>query len=116
MDDLICDAIRSRHLLRFVYDGYERIVEPHSHGINTANHEVMSGWLVGGWTKTDAEPGWRNYLVRDMHDVHVLAESFSGPRPGFNPHTPRIRQIFCQLEVGERLQARDQASDPELRP
>jgi hypothetical protein len=116
MHDLICDAIHSRRLLRFVYDGYERIIEPHSHGINSANHEVVSGWLVGGWTKTDTEPGWRNYLVRDMYDVHVLAESFSGPRPGFNPHTPRIRQIFCQLEGSERPQPRGEAPDPELRP
>jgi hypothetical protein len=53
MNDLICDAIRSRHLLRFIYDGYERVIEPHSHGINPANHEVVSGWLVGGWTKTE---------------------------------------------------------------
>ena len=116
MNALICDAIRSRHLLRFVYDGYERVIEPHSHGINSANHEVVSGWLVGGWTKTDTEPGWRNYLVGDMHDVHVLAESFPGPRPGFNPHTPRNRQIFCQLDVGGGAQPRDQSSDREIRP
>jgi hypothetical protein len=116
MQDQICDAIRSRRLLRFVYDGYERIIEPHSHGINSANHEVVSGWLVGGWTKTETEPGWRNYLVTDMHDVHVLAESFAGPRPGFNPHAPYIRQIFCQLEGGERPQSRPRPPDPELRP
>ena len=116
MNDLICAAIRSRRLLRFVYDGYERIIEPHSHGINTASHDVVSGWLVGGWTKTDAEPGWRNYLVRDMHDVHVLAESFPAPRPGFNPHAPHIRQIFCQLEGSERARPRGETADPELRP
>jgi hypothetical protein len=116
MHDQICDAIRSRRLLRFVYDGYERIIEPHSHGINSANHEVVSGWLVGGWTKTETEPGWRNYLVTDMHDVHVLAESFPGPRPGFNPHAPHIHQVFCQLEGGERPQPRAQSPDPELRP
>ena len=116
MNDLICDAIRSRRLLRFVYDGYERIIEPHSHGINSANHEVVSGWLVGGWTKTETEPGWRNYLVNDMHDVHVLSEPFAGPRPGFNPNAARILQIFCQLESGERAQPRGQPADPELRP
>ena len=29
MNALVCDAIRSRRLLRFIYEGYERIVEPH---------------------------------------------------------------------------------------
>ena len=116
MHHLICDAIRSRHLLRFVYDGYERIIEPHSYAINSANHEVVSGWLIGGWTKTETEPGWRNYLVQEMHDVHVLAESFPGPRPGFNPRAPRIRQIFCQLDTAEHPHPRGQAPDPEARP
>jgi hypothetical protein len=116
MHPLICDAIRARRLLRFVYEGYERIIEPHSHGINSASREVVSGWLVGGWTRTDTEPGWRNYLVGDMQNVHVLAEPFPGPRPGFNPRTPQMRQIFCELEVRERPQPRGQVSDPEVRP
>jgi hypothetical protein len=27
MNTLICDAIRARRLIRFVYDGYERVAE-----------------------------------------------------------------------------------------
>ena len=38
MNILICDAIRTRSLLRFVYDGYERVVEPHLYAINSADH------------------------------------------------------------------------------
>jgi hypothetical protein len=116
MHVLICDAIRARRLLRFVYEGYERIIEPHAHGLNAASREVVSGWLVGGWTRTDTEPGWRNYLVHDMHDVHVLAEPFAGPRSGFNPQSSRMRQIFCQLEPPDRPQPRPHTSDPEVRP
>ena len=98
MNVLVCDAIRARRLLRFVYDGYERIVEPHSYGITTANHEALSAYLVRGWSKTEAEPGWRKYLVRDMHDIQVLAEVFGGPRPEYNPDDPSVRQVFCRLE------------------
>ena len=101
MNVAICDAIRTRRLLRFVYDGYERVVEPHIYGINSANHEMLSCWLVGGWSRSEPEPGWRNYLVRDMADVHVLAESFDGPRPGYNPDDDAFRQRFCRIE-GER--------------
>ena len=98
MHGIICDAIRAKRLLRFVYEGYERIVEPHLHGINSANHEMLSGWLVGGWSESRPEPGWRNYLVRDMHDVHALADRFEGPRPRYNPFDPQVRQVFCHLE------------------
>ena len=98
MHVIICDAIRAKRLLRFVYEGYERIVEPHAHGISTANHEILSGYLVGGWSGSKPEPGWRNYLVREMHDVQALAEGFDGPRARYNAFDRQLRQIFCRLE------------------
>ena len=97
MNRQICDAIGAERLLRFVYDGYERIVEPHLYGINSANHEALSAWLVEGWSATSPEAGWRNYLVADMHDIQVLARPFTGPRPGFNPGDRSFRQIYCSL-------------------
>ena len=98
MHAIICDAIRAKRLLRFVYEGYERILEPHIHGINTSNHEMLSGWLVGGWSGSKPEPGWRNYLVKDMHDVHALAEGFERPRARYNAFDRQMRQVFCRLE------------------
>ena len=97
MHAIICDAIRGRRLLRFVYEGYERIVEPHLYGINTANHEMLSGYLIAGWSASEGAPGWRNYLVREMHDVQALAEPFEGPREGYNPQSAQVRQVFCSL-------------------
>jgi len=99
MNTQICDAIRTRSVLRFVYDGYERLVEPHLYAINTANHEAVSAWLVSGWSKSEPEAGWRTYLVREMADVQVLAERFAGPRPGYEPDDRRMGQIYCRLEA-----------------
>ena len=62
-----------------------------------ANHEMLSCFLVGGWSRSEAEAGWRNYLVREMHDVHALAEPFMSPRPGFNPDDPAFRQVYCRV-------------------
>jgi hypothetical protein len=113
MNTLICDAIRARRLIRFVYDGYERIAEPHAYGISTANHEVVSAYLVGGWSASEGAPGWRKYLVGDMHDVHALAETFEAPRPGYNPEDRQMRQVFCRLEAVSRPAA--EAPRPESR-
>ena len=97
MNRLSCDAIGARRLLRFIYEGYERIVEPHLYGINAANHEALSAWIVEGWSATSDRAGWRNYLVTDMHDIHVLARPFEGPRSGFNPDDPKFRQVYCSV-------------------
>jgi len=95
----ICDAIAARRRLRFVYEGYERVVEPHVYGVNTQDHEMVSAWLVAGWSASTPEPGWRNYLVGDMADVQVLSTPFeAGARPGYNPDDPAFRQVFCRLE------------------
>jgi hypothetical protein len=98
MNTLICDAIRARRVIRFIYDGYERVAEPHLYGISTADHEVLSAYLIGGWSASEGAPGWRKYRVRDMHDIHALAEPFAGPRPGYNPQDRQMRQVFCGLE------------------
>jgi hypothetical protein len=97
MNVTICDAIRARRLLRFVYEGYERVVEPHAYGVNTAGHEAVIGWLVGGWSSSATEPGWRMFLVAEMRDVAALAEPFTGARSGYNPERPQFDQIYCRL-------------------
>lgn len=101
MNSQVCDAIKSRRLVRFIYEGYERIVEPHIYGINTQNHEMLSCYLVGGWSASKPEAGWRNYLVREMHDLQVLAEPFGGARSGFNRGDDAFRQVFCRLEADD---------------
>jgi hypothetical protein len=113
MNTLICDAIGARRLIRFIYDGYERVAEPHLYGVSTANHEVVSAYLVGGWSASEGAPGWRKYLVHEMHDIHALAESFAAPRPGYNPEDRQMRQVFCRLEAVQRPAA--EAPQPESR-
>lgn len=74
---LLCDAIRARRLVRFTYDGYERVVEPYVYGVNTAGHEALLGWLVAGWTASETAPGWRMYLVPEMRQATATAERFT---------------------------------------
>jgi hypothetical protein len=97
MNVTICDAIRARRLLRFVYEGYERVVEPHAYGVNTAGHDAVSAWLLGGWSASATEPGWRMYLVSEMRDVAALAEPFDGVRPGYNAEDPHFTRTYCRL-------------------
>ena len=102
MNVIICDAIKARRLLRFFYDGYERIVEPHVYGVNSAGHEAIRGWLARGWSKSEQEPGWRMFLVDEMRDVAAMAEAFPGPRGGYNPDDTQFTEVYCRLERDER--------------
>ena len=101
MNLVICDAIRARRLLRFVYEGYERVVEPHLYGVNSAGHEALSGYLVRGWSASETAPGWRTYLVDQMRDTAALADPFTGTREGYNPDDSRMIRIHCRLDGAE---------------
>jgi hypothetical protein len=99
MNVVICDAIRTKRLLRFVYDGYERVIEPHIYGVSTAGHEAVRGYLVRGWSGSDASPGWRMYLLDRMEGVAALTDSFSAPRTEYNPVDPQMERVYCRLEA-----------------
>jgi hypothetical protein len=93
----LCAAIARRSLVMFEYGDLIRVVEPHRFGVNSAGHEMMSGWLRAGYSRSDPAGGWRNYLLTDVHALQVLDAPFAGTRPGYAAHDPRMREVFCEL-------------------
>lgn len=66
MNTIICEAIRLRKIIKFYYDGYERIVEPHTYGIHKdTGNEVLSAYQIGRYSSSLKPPegvvGLNNY-------------------------------------------------------
>ena len=99
----LCAAIRRRSLVMFEYGDLIRVVEPHRFGINSAGHEMLSGWLRAGYSRSDPAGGWRNYLLSDVSALQVLDAPFAGTRPGYVAHDPRMREVYCELELIEAV-------------
>jgi hypothetical protein len=97
MNGIICEAIDKKRLLQFSYDELTRIVEPHLFGRKTSGNDVLSAYLVGGYTESDSEPFWRNYVVEQMEFVVMLDETFTGSREGYNPNDNSMNVIYCRL-------------------
>jgi len=97
----LCAAIRRRSLVMFEYGDLIRVVEPHRFGVNSAGHEMLSGWLRAGYSRSDPAGGWRNYLLSDISAVQVLDAPFAGTRPGYAAHDPRMRDVYCELTPSE---------------
>lgn len=95
----LCAAIRRRSLVMFEYSDLIRVVEPHRFGVNSAGHEMLSGWLRAGYSRSDPAGGWRNYLLSDVSALQVLDAPFAGTRPGYIEHDPRMRAVYCELEL-----------------
>lgn len=99
--DQLCAAIRRRSLVMFEYGDLIRVVEPHRFGINSAGHEMLSGWLRAGYSRSDPAGGWRNYLLNDVSALQVLDAPFADARPGYAAHDPRMREVYCELDPTE---------------
>ena len=93
----LCAAIRRRSLVMFEYGDLIRVVEPHRFGVNSAGHEMLSGWLRAGYSRSDPAGGWRNYLLSDLSALQVLDAPFAGTRPGYAAHDARMREVYCEL-------------------
>ena len=93
----LCQAIARRSLIMFHYADLIRVVEPHRFGVNSAGNEMLSGWLLAGYSRSDPEGGWRNYLMTDIHDFQLLDAPFASARPGYAAEDTRMREVYCQL-------------------
>jgi hypothetical protein len=93
----LCGAIHRRSLVMFEYGDLIRVVEPHRFGVNSAGHEMLSGWLRAGYSRSDPAGGWRNYLLRDVSALQVLDAPFAGARPGYATQDARLREVYCEL-------------------
>ena len=100
MNGVLCGAINGRRVLRFAYDGRERVVEPYGHGWTTDGVEIVSGYQIGGESVGGQVPGWKMFRVAKMVDVRDGGMTFAVLRPDYDPAKLRIATVCCRIELG----------------
>jgi predicted DNA-binding transcriptional regulator YafY len=97
VDATLCEAIRTRHVVQFLYDGHLRVVEPHMVVANELHHYALSGWFVSGYSH-ETQPGWREYLLSGIANLQITDATLPGPRPGYNASGGRkFPRVHCRL-------------------
>ena len=97
MNDLICEAISSRKVIEFNYNGGVRVVEPHCHGISRAGNEVLRGYQTDGYSESGNSVGWKMFEVSGMSIVQSTGDVFDQNRPGYNPDDKHMTSIHCHV-------------------
>ncbi|GLQ24492.1 hypothetical protein GCM10007853_23660 [Algimonas ampicilliniresistens] len=93
MNQTIISAIQNREILEFHYKGRMRRVEPHMYGIDTKGHPSLNAWQLSGGSGQD----FRNFHLDILSMLCKSGQTFSGPRPGYNPNDPAVPQVFARL-------------------
>lgn len=96
--DTLRQAIRERRVVTFAYKGYARTVEPHALGRAGDDKPALLAWQTSGGSSTEPPPGWRVFLVEDIADVKLTAESFEKPRADYHQGKSRgLKSIDVEL-------------------
>lgn len=92
-----CAAIQNRNVIRFMYDGLERVVHPAAYGTHvTTGGLKLRGYQVAGASTSGPLPEWRLFSVEKMGQVDVLDETFATVPPGYSPGDQHLN-VICEL-------------------
>ncbi len=76
---LLWSAIENRRIIRLVYHGKERVVEPHDHGVLNGSVQLL-GYQIAG-SSSRRLPNWILMKVEGMAGLELLEQRFPGGRP-----------------------------------
>ncbi len=97
MNPTIIEAVQQRRALTVFYDGYNRMVEPHVYGINSAGHEAVSCYQIAGGSSSGKAEGWKMLLISKLHSVAIAQQKFT-PRTTRSPWADNpMRQVYVQV-------------------
>ena len=97
MNPAICAAIRARAIVRFTYNGGNRTVEPHCHGVSRADKEVLRGYQTGGASSSGEPVGWKLFEVDLIVGFGQTDSTFSSNRPDYNPNDKHMKEVHCNV-------------------
>jgi hypothetical protein len=90
-------AIKNKQVLRFKYDGKERIVEPQTYGISIAGREVLRARQVGGESGSGQLRMAKLFDLEKISNLRKAGTAFSGALPAHNPNDHVMVEVFATL-------------------
>ncbi len=91
---ILCDAIRQRRQIRFIYKSFRWMVEPYLLGYSPDGDMVLNGWVVSHRHET----GWQQFHVPLMSNVVLMQKRFLRARYDYNPYDKSIAQVVWRFE------------------
>lgn len=93
----ICDAIRSKTILTFMYRNYRRVVQPYALGISKAGNECLRCYQIEGTSDSGEVPGWKMMRTSEISYLCTSEKNFPTARPEYKRGDSGMLTIFCEL-------------------
>ncbi|HEY1464387.1 MAG TPA: hypothetical protein VGF44_13305 [Terriglobales bacterium] len=95
-DGLIRRAIRDKRIIRFLYSGKVRVIEPHDYGVQGGKVRLLS-YQIDGQTNSGKLPSWRWFDVNLMSDIALENDHFKGSRGADSTQHHNWDEIFARV-------------------
>ena len=92
----IVGAIEQKCLIRLMYHGKERILEPHDHGILNGSVQLL-GYQTAG-SSSRPIPNWLLMKTDEISELSLLSETFPGGRPTVKGQHFQWDVLFIRVE------------------
>jgi hypothetical protein len=94
---LLCEAMATRKLLAFTYEGHARVVAPYCHGFTRAGNEVLRAVQLRGASRSGHFGSAKLWTVSKMRLVRTLAEELVPDDPDYEPNDSAMARIHCRM-------------------
>lgn len=98
-DPLLCQAIEHRRMIRLVYHGKQRLVEPHDYGVLNGAVQLL-GYQVAG-SSSRPLPNWILMRAQEMVDLELSKKTFAGGRPTASGKHLRWDTLFIRVQSAD---------------
>jgi len=95
-DPSLWAAIEHRRMIRLLYHGKNRILEPHDHGILNGAVQLLA-YQVGG-SSSRPLPNWVLLKVNDITGLELLDQIFPGGRPTASGKHLKWDSLFIRVQ------------------
>jgi hypothetical protein len=97
MNKEIVEAIENKSVLRFSYNGQERIVEPQTYGVSATGKEVLRAFQKSGGSKSGQSQIAKLFDMEKISGLKKTGEHFCEALAAHNPNDSAMVEIFASL-------------------
>lgn len=76
VDNMLRNAIARKNIIKFTYQGRQRIAEPHVYGVHSGRKQLLV-YQIGGDSTTGDLPNWRRFNVDEISSIQIASQSFN---------------------------------------
>lgn len=92
---ILKDAIENQCVLRFLYNGQARVVEPRTYGISTSGNEVLRGYQREGGSVSRTAARLKLFELAKISKLEMTGDRFASARPEHNPNDSAMIEVFA---------------------